>query len=105
MSEIKRPQDPIAHLPSDTAADGPALSSRQQVQCQDLETAKDSRARQTSALARELIALKSKAFELSEARARIPQPLFWSLFNSKLKDIKQRKALERNVKELLTRMS
>jgi hypothetical protein len=98
-------------VPADAARDSglgelPIPSSKEVVNRQEVEPEQgDFEARQRSALAQELHALKLKAFELSQTRARIPQPLFWSLFNSKLKDIKQRKALERNVKELLGRLS
>ncbi|MBX7137227.1 MAG: hypothetical protein K1X83_04515 [Oligoflexia bacterium] len=54
-----------------------------------------------SALAEELRDLKAKIFSAVAQRERMPQPLFWSLFNSRLHDIKRRKNLGRILEELL----
>jgi hypothetical protein len=57
--------------------------------------------RQPSALAREIEALRDKVKDLTEARSRLPQPLFWSLFNSRIREIKERKEAERTIKAVL----
>ena len=57
--------------------------------------------RQPSALAKEIEALRAKVKDLSESRGRLPQPLFWSLFNSRIQDIKRQKEAERTVKSVL----
>jgi hypothetical protein len=57
--------------------------------------------RRPSVLAKEIEALRSKVKDLSESRDRLPQPLFWSLFNSRIQDIKRQKEAERTVKAVL----
>ena len=54
-----------------------------------------------SGVAREIDDLKSTILRLSKDRERLPQPLFWSLFNSRLRDIKRHKELERLMRETL----
>ena len=44
--------------------------------------------------------LKATTFRLAEERERLPQPLFWSLFNSKLKEIKKEKEVRRILREV-----
>lgn len=48
-----------------------------------------------SAIANELSALQETVLRLARERERLPQPLFWSLFNSRLKDIKRHKEEQR----------
>lgn len=54
-----------------------------------------------SAVAREVDDLQKTILRLARDRERLPQPLFWSLFNSRLKDIKKQKELSRLLKETL----
>ena len=54
-----------------------------------------------SAIAREVEDLQKTVLRLARDRERLPQPLFWSLFNSRLKDIKKHKDLARLLKETL----
>ena len=53
-----------------------------------------------SRLAEEIDDLKTTILRLAKDRDRLPQPLFWSLFNSRLKDIKRNKELSRLVNEV-----
>jgi TATA-binding protein-associated factor Taf7 len=54
-----------------------------------------------SYLAQEISNLKSTVLKAASERERLPQPLFWSLFNSRLKEIRKAKQLERIVAETL----
>ena len=54
-----------------------------------------------SAVAKEVGDLQSTILRLARDRERLPQPLFWSLFNSRLKDIKRQKEEERALKAAL----
>lgn len=54
-----------------------------------------------SATARDIEDLKETVLRLARDRERLPQPLFWSLFNSRLKDIKKHKELERALRASL----
>jgi len=56
---------------------------------------------QRSAVAREVEDLQNTVLRLARDRERLPQPLFWSLFNSRLRDIKKHKDLARLLKETL----
>lgn len=57
-----------------------------------------------SELAQELERLKSSVDKLTQERERLPQPLFWSLFNSQIKEYKERKESMRRVDELLSKL-
>lgn len=54
-----------------------------------------------SRVADEIDDLKTTILRLAKDRERLPQPLFWSLFNSRLKDIKRSKELARMLDEVL----
>ena len=54
-----------------------------------------------SAIAENISDLKDTILRLARDRERLPQPLFWSLFNSRLKDIKKTKEQERLLRESL----
>ena len=54
-----------------------------------------------SALAEDINDLRSTILRLARDRERLPQPLFWSLFNSRLKSIKREKELSRLLQETL----
>ncbi|MEY4701671.1 MAG: hypothetical protein RL326_1858 [Pseudomonadota bacterium] len=54
-----------------------------------------------SAIAREVEDLQKTVLRLARDRERLPQPLFWSLFNTRLRDIKKHKDLARLLKETL----
>jgi hypothetical protein len=54
-----------------------------------------------SAIAREIETLQETVLRFARERERLPQPLFWSLFNSKIKDIKRNKELSRLLKDVL----
>jgi hypothetical protein len=56
---------------------------------------------QRSAVAREVEELQKTVLRFARDRERLPQPLFWSLFNSRLRDIKKHKDLARLLKETL----
>lgn len=55
-----------------------------------------------SAVAQDLADLKSTITRLVEDRERLPQPMFWSLFNARINDIKKQKELERVINLSLT---
>ena len=54
-----------------------------------------------SHLAEEISQLKSTILKVASERERLPQPLFWSLFNSRLKEIRKAKEIERVLAETL----
>jgi len=54
-----------------------------------------------SALAEELQAFKQSIFETVEKRDRLPQPMFWAVFGSRLEEVKKAKALKRALDEKL----
>jgi hypothetical protein len=54
-----------------------------------------------SAIATEIENLQEKVLRFARERERLPQPLFWSLFNSRIKDIKRNKELSRLLKDVL----
>ncbi len=54
-----------------------------------------------SSVAREIDDLQKTILRLARDRERLPQPLFWSLFNSRLRDIKKSKSINRLLKETL----
>jgi TATA-binding protein-associated factor Taf7 len=54
-----------------------------------------------SRVADEIDDLKTTILRLAKDRERLPQPLFWSLFNSRLKDIKRSKEIARMLDEVL----
>ena len=54
-----------------------------------------------SAIAQDISNLRDTILRLARDRERLPQPLFWSLFNSRLKDIKKTKEQERLLRESL----
>ncbi len=54
-----------------------------------------------STVAREIEDLQQTILRLAKDRERLPQPLFWSLFNSRLRDIKKNKELARLLRETL----
>ncbi|MBL7661893.1 hypothetical protein JNK13_03980 [bacterium] len=56
--------------------------------------------RRPSYVARELERLKHQAFSNAARRERLPQPLFWSLFFSKVKSIRTHKEQEDLLKGL-----
>ncbi len=54
-----------------------------------------------SGLAREVSRLHDASKRAVEKRDHIPQPLFWSLFHSRIKSIKRRKEKDRLVRSVL----
>lgn len=61
----------------------------------------DIRPRERSAISANIDNLKATVKRLSEEREVLPQPLFWSLFHSRLAAIKKQKEIERVVSEAL----
>ena len=55
------------------------------------------RPRERSAISSNIDNLKATVKRLSEEREVLPQPLFWSLFHSRLSAIKKQKEIERVV--------
>ena len=54
-----------------------------------------------SATAKEIADLQDKILKFARNRERLPQPLFWSLFNSRIREIKKNKELERLLNDML----
>jgi len=54
-----------------------------------------------SAVAREVESLRETVLRFARERERLPQPLFWSLFNSRIKEIKKNKESDRLIREAL----
>jgi hypothetical protein len=50
---------------------------------------------QRTDLAEDIADLRSRVVNLAKAREHLPQPLFWSLFHSRVRDIKKHKELTR----------
>jgi hypothetical protein len=56
-------------------------------------------ATEKSSIAKEIEGLQSTILRLARDRERLPQPLFWSLFNSRIREIKQSKEVRRVLQE------
>ena len=56
-----------------------------------------------SATAREVKSLRDTVLKFAANRERLPQPLFWSLFNARIADIKKNKERSRVLEDLLNR--
>lgn len=54
-----------------------------------------------SSVAREIENLQETVNRFTRDRERLPQPLFWSLFNTRIREIKKSKEISRAVKEAL----
>jgi len=61
----------------------------------------DDQPTERSVIAKEVSSLQETVLRLARDRERLPQPLFWSLFNSRLKDIKRNKEEARALKAAL----
>ena len=61
----------------------------------------DNQPSERSVIAKEVSSLQDTVLRLARDRDRLPQPLFWSLFNSRLKDIKRHKEEARALKAAL----
>ena len=57
-----------------------------------------------SKLAQEIERLKTVTIKATKERERLPQPLFWALFKSKLKELKDEKHNKRVVDEVLGKL-
>ena len=56
-----------------------------------------------SATAREVKSLRDTVLKFAANRERLPQPVFWSLFNARIADIKKNKERSRVLEDLLNR--
>ncbi len=54
-----------------------------------------------SQTAKEIADLQERILRLARDRERLPQPLFWSLFNSRIQEIKKDKELKRLLSDVL----
>ena len=54
-----------------------------------------------SELAQEIKELQQSVSSAMQKRERLPQPLFWSLFNSRIKDMRKRREALRTLNSLL----
>jgi hypothetical protein len=61
----------------------------------------DTQAKERSAVAANIESLQATVKRLAEERDVLPQPLFWSLFHSRLASIKKQKEISRVVSEVL----
>lgn len=57
--------------------------------------------REPSELAQRINRLKKSVLDSVRERERLPQPLFWSLFNHEIQDIKRDRAIERQRRKIL----
>lgn len=62
---------------------------------EELDEESDGTNSEKSALASEISRLKAVTFEAVAKRERVPQPMFWSLFHSKIKDLQAKKRARR----------
>jgi hypothetical protein len=67
----------------------------------DSEELEDIRTSEKTPIAKEIEALQETVLRFARDRERLPQPLFWSLFNSRINDIKRNKELSRLLKDVL----
>ena len=67
----------------------------------DDESTHNGEAPEKSAIAKEIETLQETILRLARNRERLPQPLFWSLFHSRISDIKRNKELSRLLKDVL----
>lgn len=65
------------------------------------EESEDIQPRERSAVASNIENLQATVRRLAEEREVLPQPLFWSLFHSRLAAIKKQKEISRVVSEAL----
>ena len=56
-----------------------------------------------SDLSHDVKKLKTSVNRVIQERAYLPQPLFWSLFNSKIKELRGRKESTRRIEDLLSK--
>lgn len=61
----------------------------------------DTPGREPSAVARDIENLQTTVKRLASEREVLPQPLFWSLFHTRLASIKKQKEISRVVREVL----
>jgi hypothetical protein len=61
----------------------------------------DTQPKERSAVAANIESLQATVKRLAEERDVLPQPLFWSLFHSRLASIKKQKEISRVVSEVL----
>jgi hypothetical protein len=54
-----------------------------------------------SQTAKEIADLQERILRLARDRERLPQPLFWSLFNSRIQEIRRDKELKRLLSDVL----
>ena len=54
-----------------------------------------------SAVAKDIENLQKTVLRLADEREVLPQPLFWSLFHSRLQGIRKHKEIERTLRECL----
>lgn len=57
--------------------------------------------REPSKVAQEIERLRSATVRAASDRERLPQPLFWSLFQNELKELKKKKEIRRALQEIL----
>ena len=61
----------------------------------------DLKPKEMSGVAKEIQRLKTATIRAAQNRERLPQPLFWSLFHSSLKEVREAKEQERLISDLL----
>lgn len=61
----------------------------------------DSETPTTSEMALELKDIQRATVDAASRRERLPQPLFWSLFHSRIKELKDKKRKQRILEEFL----
>jgi hypothetical protein len=77
------------------------MNGRKDNELDDSAETSDSQVAEKSPVAREIEDLQATVLRFARERERLPQPLFWSLFNARLRDIKKNKELERLLRESL----
>ena len=58
-------------------------------------------AREPSQFAKDIRNLKAAVEKSLSTRERLPQPMFWSLFNLRIQELKRQRQLKRSIEELL----
>ena len=79
---------------------GGGTSSDRSMQAMD-DDCDDTPGKEPSAVARDIENLQATVKRLASEREVLPQPLFWSLFHTRLASIKKQKEISRVVSEVL----
>ena len=87
--------------PAAPASHTQAMGAKKTEETEDELTEQERQPREKSSIAAEIERLKKASFNAASERERVPQPLFWSLFNSQIRELKKEKKALRALEEIL----